>query len=243
MRPLFGPTTAPLLPLATTGYTAEAVVLDGRSLSAWMLAGAASPGTGWVLKRALDVALAALALVLVAPLLLAAAAAIRASGPGPIVFKQQRIGYRGRPFTMYKLRTMVAGADAQQASLADRANGPVFFKLADDPRVTRVGRFLRRTSIDELPQLVNVLAGDMSLVGPRPLLPSDASNLHDSHHRTRFATVPGITGLWQVSGRSACSDAERLRYDTEYVRNWSLSLDFRILLRTLPVVLTAKGAV
>jgi lipopolysaccharide/colanic/teichoic acid biosynthesis glycosyltransferase len=174
------------------------------------------------------------------PILLGAVLAIRLTTRGPVLFRQQRAGYRGRPFTMYKLRTMVDGAAALEEGLKEA--GRTFFKLDRDPRITRVGAFLRRTSIDELPQLVNVLRGDMSLVGPRPLLMSDLVNFPESAHRIRFAMMPGITGLWQVSGRSRTSDDERLRLDKEYVEGWSLWLDLRILVKTVPAVVSARGA-
>jgi lipopolysaccharide/colanic/teichoic acid biosynthesis glycosyltransferase len=145
---------------------------------------------------------------------------------------------------MYKLRTMVAGAEALQTGLEVRneATGPVF-KIRNDPRLTRVGSFLRRTSIDELPQLVNVLRGEMSLVGPRPLPLRDVAQFSEAALMRRFSVYPGITGLWQVSGRCDLAFDEWIRLDLEYIDNWSLSLDFRILFRTLPAVLRGKGAV
>ncbi|HEX6201078.1 MAG TPA: sugar transferase [Thermoanaerobaculia bacterium] len=193
-------------------------------------------------KRLLDVVLAAGLLVVAAPLLLAAAAAIRLSSRGPAFFVQDRIGYGCRRFSMIKLRTMVAGAEREEARLAAAASGRIFFKIQDDPRVTAVGRVLRRFSLDELPQLVNVLRGDMSLVGPRPLLVSDLRRFPVYRQRRRFSMKPGLTGLWQVSGRSLLSDQERMRLDDEYVAGWSLAGDLAILMKTVPAVLSGRGA-
>lgn len=192
-------------------------------------------------KRGLDVMLALALLVLTAPILLAAVAAVRLTSRGPALFVQPRIGTKCRRFSMYKLRTMADGAEREEERLAAANGGKVFFKLDHDPRVTRVGRWLRRFSLDELPQLVNVLKGDMSLVGPRPPLLSDFRKF-PRHHRRCFSMKPGLTGLWQVSGRSLLSDEERFRLDAEYVDDWSLALDLRILARTLPVVLSGRGA-
>lgn len=192
------------------------------------------------LKRALDVAGAGLLLLLSAPLLLALAALVRATSPGPAIFRQERAGLRGRHFTIYKLRTMIAGAEALQAQLAPEAGTPIF-KLQDDPRVTPLGRWLRRLSLDELPQLWNVLRGDMSLVGPRPLPLYEASRIKGAQRR-RFAMRPGLTGLWQVSGRSQLDFGEWMRLDLEYVDRWSLGLDLRILARTVGAVLRGRGA-
>lgn len=192
-------------------------------------------------KRSLDVVLASLLLILTAPLLLAAMALIRLTSPGPAIFRQPRIGFRCRTFSMLKLRTMVEGAAEHEEELARNLEG-TFFKLEGDPRITRLGRFLRRSSIDELPQLVNVLQGDMSLVGPRPLLVRDFERYPKQTQLRRFSRLPGLTGLWQVSGRSETSDRQRIRLDLEYVDRWSLGLDLRILLRTLPAVLSGRGA-
>jgi len=193
-------------------------------------------------KRTLDVTLAAVVLVLVAPLLLLAMVAVRLETPGPAVFRQRRVGHHGRPFTMLKLRTMVDGAEAQRHQLLHRneADGPLF-KLRDDPRVTRFGRMLRKLSVDELPQLVNVLRGEMSLVGPRPALPDEVKAWAPELHR-RLHVRPGITGLWQVSGRSDSSFDDYARCDLYYVENWSLGTDLSILARTVPLVLFGRGA-
>jgi lipopolysaccharide/colanic/teichoic acid biosynthesis glycosyltransferase len=198
---------------------------------------------GWPLraKRALDVAGAGVLLVGLAPVLALLAAGIRLTSRGPAVFVQPRVGANGRTFRMYKFRTMVRGADRLEEALA-RERGATFFKMHGDPRVTKVGRLLRRASLDELPQLWNVVRGDMSLVGPRPLLLTDLERFPEGSGTIRFSVPPGITGLWQVSGRSALSDEERLRLDSEYVERWSLGLDARILARTLPAVISSRGA-
>jgi len=193
------------------------------------------------LKRALDVALASVLLILTGPVLLGAMALIRLTSRGPAIFRQSRVGYRCRTFPMLKLRTMVEGAAQHEEALAAKVEG-TFFKLEDDPRVTRLGRWLRRSSIDELPQLLNVLRGDMSLVGPRPLLLRDFRRYPKHAQMRRFSRRPGLTGLWQVSGRSETSDRERIRLDLEYVDHWSLRLDLKILSRTVPAVLSGRGA-
>jgi exopolysaccharide biosynthesis polyprenyl glycosylphosphotransferase len=193
-------------------------------------------------KRACDVLVAGLGLLLLAPLLIAVALAIKLSSSGPVVFRQERIGLRSRPFTLLKFRTMVAGADQLLESLREQneADGPLF-KLRHDPRVTRVGRFLRRYSIDELPQLVNVLKGQMSLVGPRPPLASEVA-LYEEWQLDRLEVRPGITGLWQVSGRSELSFEDYVRLDLFYVENWSIAYDLFILSKTIPLLVSARGA-
>lgn len=194
------------------------------------------------LKRPFDLVAAGLLLLVLAPVLLVAMLLVRLTSRGPALFVQERIGHRCRRFSMLKLRTMVDGAEHRQAELEARLGGKTFFKLEDDPRITRVGRLLRRYSIDEIPQLLNVLRGEMSLVGPRPLLPGDFEKFPRSRQMRRFAVKPGLTGLWQVSGRSLLDDADRLALDAEYVDRWSLALDCRILLRTIPAVLSGRGA-
>ncbi|MFP3941823.1 MAG: sugar transferase [Thermoanaerobaculia bacterium] len=191
-------------------------------------------------KRLLDLAVGSLLLAAAVPVLLVAAAAIRLTSRGPVFFVQPRIGHRCRRFSMYKLRTMVDGAEREEATLA--RPGKVFFKLDDDPRITPVGRVLRRLSIDELPQVFNVLRGDMSLVGPRPLLVSDLERFPEARQRVRFSMKPGLTGLWQVSGRSLLSDDDRVRLDEEYVERWSFGRDLAILVRTPAAVLSGRGA-
>jgi exopolysaccharide biosynthesis polyprenyl glycosylphosphotransferase len=199
---------------------------------------------GWrrVVKGGMDKVVAAAALVVIAPVLLALALAVRMDTPGPVLFRQERVGVNGRSFTMLKFRSMVVDADQQLEALrADNISDGLLFKLRDDPRVTRVGRWLRRLSLDELPQLVNVLTGSMSLVGPRPPLPSEVA-AYDSSVRRRLLVKPGLTGLWQVSGRSDLSWDEAVRLDLRYVENWSLVLDLLILWRTGRAVLRRSGA-
>jgi len=176
------------------------------------------------------------------PLLLLIALLIRLDSPGPVLYRQTRVGLNGRRFRFYKFRSMVQGADVLKADLSaqNRMNGPVF-KMEKDPRVTRVGRLLRKTSLDELPQLFNVLKGDMSLVGPRPNLPEEVAQ-YKGWQRRRLSMKPGITGLWQVSGRNLIDFNEWMKLDLEYIDSWSLGLDLKILLKTIPTVLRGKGA-
>jgi exopolysaccharide biosynthesis polyprenyl glycosylphosphotransferase len=196
-----------------------------------------------VLKRAIDVLGASIVLVLTLPGMALAAIAIKLTSPGPLLFVQERYGFNRRRFRMFKFRTMVADAEAAQAGLEHRneAGGPVF-KIKDDPRITAVGRVLRRTSIDELPQLFNVLLGDMSLVGPRPLPVRDVSRFSEAALMRRFSMRPGITCLWQISGRSNISFDDWIKLDLRYIDEWSLTRDFLILARTLPAVLKGNGA-
>jgi lipopolysaccharide/colanic/teichoic acid biosynthesis glycosyltransferase len=193
------------------------------------------------MKRALDVAAAALGLLVLLPLLLVVALLLCASSPGPPIFRQRRIGRHGREFSMWKFRTMVAGAEALRPALLAESRDADWLDLAHDPRVTGFGRLLRRTSLDELPQLVNVLLGNMSLVGPRPL-PLEEQARVPEWAAARLRVRPGITGLWQVQGRASVSFAEMLRLDCAYVDDSSLAGDLLILVRTIPAVLTAKGA-
>jgi exopolysaccharide biosynthesis polyprenyl glycosylphosphotransferase len=199
-------------------------------------------GLNLAIKRVFDLTLASLALVLLSPLWLLIALAIKLDSPGPILFRQERAGRNGKPFTFYKFRSMTPGAEADMEKLRamNEADGPLF-KIKDDPRVTNVGRFIRRTSLDELPQLINVFRGDMSLVGPRPGLPSEVAQ-YQEWHRKRLEILPGLTGLWQVSGRSDLSFDEMVMLDIYYGENWSLGADLRILLRTVPQVLFGDGA-
>ncbi len=195
-----------------------------------------------LIKRLADRLLAAVLLIVLAPVLAAVGLAIRLRLGRPVLFMQRRAGFQGRPFWMLKFRTMRVGAESEQPALRARnqMDGPVF-KLADDPRVTSLGRFLRRSSLDELPQLINVLAGDMSLVGPRPLPLHETAQLNDEHRR-RLSMRPGLTCLWQVSGRNDLPFREWMALDLEYVDRWSLRLDAAILLRTIPAVITGRGA-
>lgn len=193
-------------------------------------------------KRAFDVVVSATALVLLSPLLVGVAVAIRLDSPGPVLFRQRRVGLHGRVFSILKFRSMHLDAEARQAPLHARneMSGPVF-KMADDPRVTRVGRFLRRTSIDELPQFWNVLVGQMSVVGPRPPLPTEVAR-YRRWHRRRLSVRPGITCIWQISGRNEVDFERWMELDLEYIDHWSLTNDLRIFLKTIPAVLGARGA-
>lgn len=188
-------------------------------------------------KRAVDVVVAAALLLVALPVLVVAAAAIKLHDGGPVLFRQERVGRDGRRFTLYKLRTMVPDAEAQLPRLRrhNRREGPLF-KLSDDPRVTPVGRFLRATSLDELPQVVAVLRGTMSMVGPRPALPSEVDQF-DDRLLARLRVPPGITGLWQVEARDDPSFANYRRFDLQYVEGWSLRMDLAILAATVPVTL------
>lgn len=199
-------------------------------------------GSSRVVKALVDRGGAAALLLLLVPLFLGIALLVRFSSPGPALFRQIRIGIGGRPFTLYKFRTMAAEAEHQRPHLLtlNDTDGPLF-KLRNDPRVTSVGRFLRRYSMDELPQLVNVLRGEMSLVGPRPPLPSEVAD-YPEHVRRRLLVKPGLTGLWQVSGRSNLSWEDTVRLDLRYVDNWSLAHDAAILGRTVHAVVRGTGA-
>jgi lipopolysaccharide/colanic/teichoic acid biosynthesis glycosyltransferase len=193
-------------------------------------------------KRAADIALGAAGLILLLPLLPAIVVLIKLDSPGPVLFRQQRVGQGGRLFTCYKFRSMTADAEARKPGLADlnEASGAAF-KIRDDPRITAIGHFLRRSSLDEVPQLLNVLRGQMSIVGPRPQIPSEVAR-YASWHRRRLDVKPGITCLWQVSGRSHIGFEEWMRLDLEYVQRRGAALDLMILLRTLPAVIARKGA-
>jgi len=191
------------------------------------------------LKRLFDVVVSALALVLLSPVLLGIALYVRRQGGGPVLFRQTRVGMHGRQFTMLKFRTMIADAEARYPELADLSDTRGF-KLQDDPRVAPWGAALRRSSLDELPQLLNVLRGDMSIVGPRPAPPREVHN-YDLWHRRRLSMKPGMTGLWQVGPRYDRDFNERARLDLDYIDRWSLWLDLRIMLRTLPAVLHLTG--
>jgi exopolysaccharide biosynthesis polyprenyl glycosylphosphotransferase len=193
-------------------------------------------------KRAFDVVLSTLGLVLLSPVLMLVALAVRLDSPGPVLFRQRRMGLNGREFTLYKFRSMRLGAEDELHGLRahNEADGPVF-KMRDDPRVTRVGRFIRRTSIDELPQLWNVLKGEMSIVGPRPPLPEEVRR-YERWQRRRLSMKPGITCTWQVSGRSDVEFDRWMELDLAYIDEWSLWRDLRIVARTIPAVLLRRGA-
>jgi exopolysaccharide biosynthesis polyprenyl glycosylphosphotransferase len=195
-------------------------------------------------KRSLDAALSLLLLIGLSPLFALVSLLIRLDSKGPAFYIQKRVGLNKRRFRLYKFRTMTDGADARQEELEclNEACGPVF-KIKNDPRITRLGRFLRKSSIDELPQLFNVLKGDMSLVGPRPLPVRDYNGFNEDWQRRRFSVRPGITCLWQVNGRSNTSFEHWMKLDMKYIDEWSLQLDMKILLLTIPAVLRGSGAV
>lgn len=236
-----------------SGHAARETDAEVTALpSGWKLAGGAprwSQSRSEAAKRGLDIGLALAALVLCTPLLLFGAVAVRLSGPGPVLLRQVRIGQREKPFAMWKFRTMHAGADDRSLREMNtcelRGKRPPgtsdgVFKLQDDPRVTAAGRWLRRFSIDELPQLFNVLRGEMSLVGPRPSLPWEVE-LYTTEQRRRHECLPGMTGLWQVSGRNRLSMPEMLALDLVYLRTRSLALDLRILARTPTAILLERS--
>jgi len=205
------------------------------------------------LKRAFDLVAASLMLLVASPVMLAIAVLIKRSDKGPILFVQERLGRDGRPFRFYKFRSMVHNSDdaihrqfvamfigGDENGCAESNEGEPCFKMKEDPRVTRIGAFLRRTSLDELPQLFNILKGEMSLVGPRPPIAYEIEN-YQPWHMERLKAVPGLTGLWQVSGRSTVTFEEMVRLDIRYINSWSPLLDLSILLRTIPVVLQGTG--
>jgi exopolysaccharide biosynthesis polyprenyl glycosylphosphotransferase len=214
--------------------------LEGTALLT--LSSAPRDGFALLVKRVIDVGVSAAALVAALPVVALAALAVKATSPGPLIFRQKRSGMNGRDFTLYKFRTMVANAAALQAGLAakNEMDGPVF-KIKADPRVTSVGRVLRKLSLDELPQLWNVLRGDMSIVGPRPALPSEVGK-YERWQRRRLSMRPGITCIWQVSGRNNVDFKHWMEMDLEYIDNWSLALDCRIIFKTIPAVLFSRGA-
>ncbi len=229
------PTTAELL-----SHSVQAVPAPGLPL--FELRPPVLGGAAFFTKRIFDLVVGSLIGLLVSPILLVAAIAIKLEDRGPIIHRSKRVGVEEHEFTCFKLRTMRQGAEQEQHALEDanEADGAIF-KIRDDPRVTRVGGVLRRLSIDELPQLWNVLRGEMSLVGPRPLPLRDFERLDDLHKK-RYLVLPGLTGLWQVSGRSALSFDELVRLDFYYIETWSIWLDLTIMARTIPVVLGRRGA-
>ncbi len=199
------------------------------------------PSTTYLaLKRSLDIGLCLLFAPVIIPVMGICALAVRLGSPGPVLFRQERTGRNGRRFHMYKFRTMLRNAEEMKAQLAHlNVLPPPDFKIPDDPRITPIGRVLRRTSLDELPQILNVVRGDMSLVGPRPT--SFASNTYSLWHTERLEVPPGITGLWQVHGRNSTTFDERLRLDIDYIRNMSLALDLKILMWTALSVVRRSG--
>jgi len=197
----------------------------------------------YALKRGIDIAASGAGLLLLLPLFLGVAAAIRIESPGSVIFRQTRVGRWGQLFSMYKFRSMYVDAEQRKEALlaANEMNGGVIFKMKQDPRITRVGRLIRRASLDELPQLWNVFIGDMSLVGPRPPVPSEVDE-YSLADRRRLEVIPGITCIWQISGRSDIPFAEQVQLDVQYIESQSLFTDLKILLRTIPAVLLGKGA-
>jgi exopolysaccharide biosynthesis polyprenyl glycosylphosphotransferase len=197
-----------------------------------------------VIKRLMDILFTILAMPLLLPILTITAIAIKLDSPGPIFFTQERVGLRKRIFKMYKFRSMVVNSEEilKEIEHLNEANGPNF-KIENDPRITRVGRFIRKTSIDELPQLFNVLLGHMSLVGPRPMSLRDVNLFDKGIQRKRFSVKPGLTCIWQISGRSNLSFEQWLELDLKYINTWSLYLDIKILFKTIPTVLKGSGAV
>ncbi len=210
------------------------LTLEPVAQSKWQLVG----------KRLLDLIVVLSALPLLLPLFSLIALAVKFDSPGPIFFSQERVGFRKRKFSMLKFRSMVVNAEQLQDQLEhlNEAKGPIF-KIANDPRITRVGKLLRRTSLDELPQLLHVLSGEMSLVGPRPMSVRDVELFDKGIQRKRFSVKPGLTCLWQISGRSTLPFSTWLKLDIDYIENWSLWFDLKILLKTIPAVLAGKGAV
>jgi lipopolysaccharide/colanic/teichoic acid biosynthesis glycosyltransferase len=226
------------------GLTAAAAVLASAVAETWVEPAAPARSTLYLRfgKRLFDIVAASFGLLVTAPVLLLFAALIRLDSRGPILYRSMRLGKNGRPFTFFKLRSMYVGADRdrQQLQHLNEVDGPVF-KISRDPRTTRVGRFIRQTSIDELPQFLNVLRGDMSMVGPRPPLPEEVEH-YEAWQRRRLEVKPGITCLWQISGRSRLGFNEWMRLDLEYIKRQSLATDLRILWRTVPAVISREGA-
>lgn len=197
----------------------------------------------YLVKRLFDIVAASILMVLLLPVFLGVAAAIRLESPGPILFRQKRVGRWGELFTMWKFRSMYVDAEARKAELMAKNEmaGGVTFKMKDDPRVTRVGRFIRKTSLDELPQLWNVLIGEMSLVGPRPPVPAEVDQ-YSLADRRRLEVIPGITCIWQVSGRSQIPFPQQVELDVQYIESQSFATDIKILLKTVPALLFGTGA-
>jgi len=196
-----------------------------------------------LMKRTLDFFISLILIIILSPLFIITALLIKLTSPGPVFFIQERMGLNKRRIRIYKFRTMVVNAEQKLSEFEhlNEVSGPVF-KIKDDPRITRVGSFLRKTSIDELPQLLNVLKGDMSLVGPRPLPVRDYKGFDQDWHRRRLSVRPGITCLWQINGRSSVPFEKWMELDMEYIDHWSLWLDFKILTKTIPAVLNGSGA-
>ncbi len=231
-----------LAPKATELLTHRVEYVPGQGVPLFELRSPVFAGADWVAKRTFDLLVSSVVLVVGLPVWLLLALAIRLDSPGPVLYRDRRIGIGEREFLMFKFRTMVADASEQQRELeaANEAAGALF-KIRDDPRVTRVGAFLRRFSLDEVPQVLNVLRGEMTLVGPRPLPLRDYDQLED-WHRKRYLVLPGMTGLWQIAGRSHLTFDDLVRLDFYYLENWSIWLDISILLKTVPAVVAGRGA-
>ncbi|MBV9310463.1 MAG: sugar transferase [Solirubrobacterales bacterium] len=234
--------TVHVAPSTTEVLFDRAEFVPGQTVPLFTLRPPVFQGIDYALKRTFDLALSTLGLIILAPILLAIALAVRLSSRGPVIYKSIRPGMAGRPFYCFKFRTMREHADQLQADLEElNEKTGALFKIRHDPRLTKVGRFLRRFSLDELPQLVNVIRGEMSLVGPRPLPMRDFERLEE-WHKKRYLVLPGITGLWQVSGRSELDFDDLVRLDFLYLERWSVFLDLAILLKTIPAVLSRRGA-
>jgi lipopolysaccharide/colanic/teichoic acid biosynthesis glycosyltransferase len=216
--------------------------VPGQGIPLFELRPPAFIGMDWVVKRAFDLVVSGLVLLVGLPIWLGIAAAVKLSSRGPVLYRDRRVGLGELEFGMLKFRTMHADAAVQQAELeaSNEADGPLF-KMREDPRVTGVGALLRRFSLDEIPQLWNVLRGEMSLVGPRPLPLRDYERL-EGWHRKRYLVLPGVTGLWQISGRSNLGFDDLVRLDFYYLENWSLMLDVSILVKTIPAIFSGRGA-
>jgi exopolysaccharide biosynthesis polyprenyl glycosylphosphotransferase len=229
-------------PTTTEVLTQRAEYVPGQGVPLFELRPPVFAGLDWAVKRAFDIVVSGALIVIAAPLWLPIALMVKLDSPGPVFYRDRRVGLGEREFGMFKFRSMYVDASERQAALetANEASGPLF-KIKDDPRVTRVGRFLRRYSVDEVPQVLNVLRGEMSLVGPRPLPLRDYVQLED-WHRKRYLVLPGMTGLWQVSGRIDLTFDDLVRLDFYYLENWSIWLDISILAKTLPAVLARRGA-
>ena len=231
-----------IAPKTTELLTQRAEYVPGQGTPLFELRPPAFAGTDWATKRAFDILVSAFVVLVGSPVWLLIAAAVKLTSSGPILYRDRRIGLGEREFGMLKFRTMVAGAAERQPELEESNEaGGALFKIRDDPRVTAVGRVLRRYSLDEIPQVLNVLWGEMSLVGPRPLPVRDYRMLEE-WHRKRYLVLPGMTGLWQIAGRSSLTFDDLVRLDFYYLENWSVWLDITILAKTLPAVMSRRGA-
>jgi exopolysaccharide biosynthesis polyprenyl glycosylphosphotransferase len=231
-----------IAPTTTELLVQRAEYVAGQGVPLFELRPPAFAGVDWVVKRAFDIAVSVVIVAIGSPLWLLIALAVKLDSPGPVFYRDRRVGLGEEEFGMFKFRSMYVDASDRQAALeaSNEASGPLF-KIKNDPRVTRAGAFLRKYSLDEIPQVLNVLRGEMSLVGPRPLPVRDYVQLED-WHRKRYLVLPGMTGLWQVSGRIALSFDDLVRLDFYYLENWSIWLDISILAKTLPAVLARRGA-